>query len=194
MSVQSLIRSDQLAAARLVELEFPAETFRVWTGDGEITTLDARVWQGLGNFGQISAVKDTEGLSAEEIVIGLRRVSDGNELDPEAFSEAINADRNLDVYNRAVRIYLQVFDTVTLGLVGSPVAEFIGLMSHVVTRREGTHAAEISVHCEGIFAEGRKPPHIHYTQADQEARFPGDRGFEFIAANALPRVVVWPRD
>ncbi len=194
MSMQDMIRSDRLAAARLVELEFPDETFRVWTGTGTLTTLDSRVWSGVGGLGVISSIKDTEGLEADEVTVGLRRTADGVELDPAAFAAAVNAERNMDIYNRAIRIYVQVFDSLTYALVGSPEPEFIGLMSHIVTKREGVVAAEINIHCENLFAEGRKPPHIFYTAADQEARFPGDLGFEFIAANALPRVVVWPRD
>ena len=192
-TVQSLIRSDQLAAARLVELEFPDETLRVWSGEGKLVTLDARVWQGVGGFGQISAITDTDDLIANEVTVGIRRAVQGNELDPVAFATAINADRKLDVYNRAVRIYAQVFDAETYALVGNPEPEFIGLMSHVTTKRDGVQAAEISIVCENIFAEGRKPPHIHYTQADQEARFPGDLGFSFISANA-DRILTWPRD
>ncbi len=189
---EDLIRSDQLAAARLVELEFPTETMRVWTGDGPLTTLDGRTWSGVGGLGQISAIKDTEGLAANEVVIGIRRAADGVELDPEAFAAAVNAERNLDVYNRAVRVYLQVFEVADYKRVGNPEPEFIGLMSHIVTRREGTQATEINIVAESMFAEGRKPAHIHYTAADQEARFAGDRGFEFIPANA-DRRLVWPR-
>ncbi len=188
-----LIRADKLAAARLVELEFPAETVRVWTGSGEITTTDGRVWAGLGEFGQISAIKDTEGLEANQVSIGIRRTASGRELDPDAFAAAVNAERNLDVYNRAVRIYLQIFNPDTYARVGAPEPEFIGLMSHITTRREGTQATEITVFCESLFAEGRKPAHIHYTAADQEARWPGDKGFEFISANS-GRILVWPRD
>ncbi len=193
MALADLIRSDQLAAARLVELEFPAGTERVWTGNGTLTTLDGRVWQGVGALGQISAIKDTEGLAAHEVVVGIRQAAAGVETDPGAFAAAVNAERNLDVYNRAIRVYLQAFDAVTYELVGNPEPEFIGLMSHVTTRRQGTQAVEINIVCESIFAEGRKPAHIHYTAADQEARFPGDKGFEFIPANA-DRILTWPRD
>jgi hypothetical protein len=190
---QELLRSDRLVASRMIEMEFPAETLRVWSGSGPITTLDGKVWQGVSVFGQISIIRDTDDLAANEVIVGLRRTAEGVQGDPAAFSAAVNADRNLDVYNRAVRIYLQVFNPDTLDLVGNPQPEFIGVMSHIVTRREGTVAAEINLHCENLFAEGRKPPHIHYSQADQEARFPGDLGFEFIAANA-DRILTWPRD
>ncbi len=193
MALADLIRSDQLAAARLVEIEFPAGTERVWTGDGLLETLDGRTWQGVGTLGQISSIKDTEGLAAHEVVIGIRRVGDGVELDPEAFTAAVNEERNIEVYNRAIRVYLQVFEVATYARVGNPAPEFIGLMSHIVTRRQGTQATEINIVCESMFAEGRKPPHIHYTAADQEARFPGDLGFEFIPTNA-DRVLTWPRD
>lgn len=188
-----LIRSGQLAAARMVEIEFLAGTKWVWSGNGPLTTLDGRTWDGVDALGQISAIKDTEGMAANEVVVGIRRAAEGVELDPEAFSAAVNAERNLDVYNRAIRIYLQVFNPVTYALVGDPEPEFIGLMSHITTRRQGTQAVNINIHCESMFAEGRKPAHIHYTAADQEARFPGDLGFEFIPANA-DRTLTWPRD
>ncbi len=188
-----LIRGDKLAAARMVELEFPAATERVWTGTGAITTTDGRVWTGVGEFGQISAIRDAEGLAANEVAIGIRRTAAGRSLDPDAFAAAVNVERNIAVYGRAIRIYLQVFNADTYALVGAPEPEFIGLMSHITTRREGTMATEITIFCESLFAEGRKPAHIYYTQADQEARWPGDKAFEFIAANAN-RILVWPRD
>lgn len=193
VTASDLIRSDQLAAARLVELEFPAETERVWSGNGSLTTLDGRVWKGVGGLGRISAIRETEGLAANKVVIGIQRAADGVELDPVAFAAAVNVERNLDVYNRAVRIYLQVFEVADYKLVGNPETEFIGFMSHIVTRREGTQVVTINIHCESMFTEGRKPAHIHYTAADQEARFPGDKGFEFIAIN-VDRILVWPRD
>ncbi len=189
---EELIRSNSLAAARLVELEFPAGTERLWTGSGTLPTLDGREWQGVGALGQISPIKDSETLAANDVVVGIRRAADGVDLDPAAFAAAVNAERNLDIYNRAIRVYLQVFEPATYALVGNPEPEFIGLMSHIVTRREGTQAVEISIHCESLFAEGRKPAHIHYTAADQEARFSGDRAFEYIAAN-IDRDLVWPR-
>ena len=193
MSIVDEIRKRGLAAARLAEFEFSEGTYRAWNGVGTLTTADARTWLGVQSLGRISPVRDSVDLAANEVVIGLTRAAEGVEVDAEAFATAMNEERRRDVYGRAVRTYLQVFSTTDGSLVGDPEPEFIGIMSHVVTLRQGVDAIEIQIHCESLFAEGRKPAFGYYTDADQKARYPGDRGLEYIARNA-DLVLTWPRD
>jgi len=187
------LRSDRLAAVRLVELDFEEGWERVWMGLGVLTTSDGREWKGVGRFGEIGGLEDGAALSAQAFTVGLRRAADDNALDPSAFNAAVKAERRRDVFGRAVNIYRQVLDIDTAEPVGEPIAEAAAEMSHITTSRQGVSALAITLHCEPLWAEGHKPAHGRYTDADQRARYPGDKGLEFIAANA-DRVLVWPRD
>jgi len=189
------LREDRLAAARLVELDFDdaVAPTRVWQGVGTLRTDDGREWTGMGVLGSISPLEAGADLSASPFTVGLRNAAEGVETDFAAFNAAVAAERRRDVYGRRIRVYLQVLDIDTGAPVGEPIAEAVGMMSHISTARVGPSEVSITVHCEGLFAEGHKPPHGRYTDADQRARYPGDPSLEFIAANA-DRNLTWPRD
>lgn len=177
----------------LCELEFPEGAFYVWDGVVPLEGRDGRTWLPVGHFGAIQRPRQTEGFEANELILGIRRAAEDNTLDLSAFVEAMNAERRRDVYGLPMALYFQLFDPLKFEQIGLPEPEFVGAMSHIDTGRDSNGAAEILLTCEGDFAEGAFPAHGLYTDADQKARYPDDRAFELIAANAN-RNLVFPRD
>ena len=193
MTAAEEVRKTRLAAAHLAEMEFTEGTIRVWTGNVTLNGDDGRDWLPVGNFGTLEFAKTTESFEANPLILGLRRSAVDNQLDYEAFITAMNAERGRDVYGLAVAVYIQLFDTVSGSQIEGPQPEFVGIMSHVETIRKDTTEAEVQLHCEGYFAEGRIPPNGLYTAAHQRALYAGDKGFDFIPAN-VDRQLTWPRD
>jgi hypothetical protein len=194
LTAADAVREQTVALAWLVELEFDEGTYRVWSGGpGVLTTLDGREWQGVRGLGAISQVESGSDVSAYAFTVGLRRAAEGVEVDAAAFAAAVNAERRRDVFGRAVTIYWQVLNLTTYRPENMPVTAALGEMSHIVSSRQGPEVTSIEIHCESLFGEGRKPPFGYYTDADQQALYPGDEGLQYIAANAS-RAIKWPRD
>ena len=56
---------------------------------------------------------------------------------------------------------------------------------------QGPDKRSISVDAESLFSLRSRPPFSQYTDTDQKARFPGDRGFEFVPG-LVNKIVTWP--
>ena len=60
---------------------------------------------------------------------------------------------------------------------GSPFVMFSGTMQRMPWKATATERT-LTVEAEGLFFRRNAPPRGRWTDADQKARYPGDRGFE----------------
>jgi hypothetical protein len=56
---------------------------------------------------------------------------------------------------------------------------------------QGASTRRITVSAESLFSLRSRPAFSQYTDTDQKARFPGDRGFEFVPG-LVNKIVTWP--
>lgn len=67
--------------------------------------------------------------------------------------------------------------------VGDPTVEFPGrmlLLTSVENAKDRKHT--VAVQCEHFDAEGRRPRNIRFSDAEQQRRYPGDLGAEYVAS------------
>ena len=176
-----VLRSGQITQAVLVHMDFQGAPKRWWTGFGDLEVA-GQTWQGLGDLISISPISSTYQVSAEQVTFELAAT-------PEMLGLALAAKSR--VRERAVTIYLQLFanarmasftagggELMTGDPIGSPMALYSGLMMRMPWSASGSTERRIRLECEGLFFRRNAPPRGRWTDSDQKARYPGDRGFE----------------
>lgn len=176
-----VLRSGRIAQAVLVHMDFQGAPKRWWTGFGDLEVA-GQTWQGLGDLIGISPISSTYQVSAEQVTFELAAT-------PEMLGLALAAKSR--VRERAVTIYLQIFanarmasftagggELMTGDPIGSPMALYSGLMMRMPWSASGSTERRIRLECEGLFFRRNAPPRGRWTDSDQKARYPGDRGFE----------------
>lgn len=186
----SFLSSQALAAvskggvklAMLVHFDFVEDPRRYWLGFGPLPTLDGHVWEGTAGLGEISGLNVPIGTVAQQVSFALSGVD----------ARVANlARRQSDlVKGRAVTVFVQIFndDWSPLGL---PLHVWSGDLDVMSWDQSEDGSFIVKVSAESIWAARRKSPFGFYTDADQQARSPGDRGLELMAS--LPgKTITWP--
>lgn len=169
-----VLRSGKIGQAVLVHMDFRNAPKRWWTGFGD---LDANgyTWQGLGDLISISPISSTYQVSAEQVTFEVAAT-------PEMLGLALAAKSR--VRDRAVTVYLQLFAMEDVGPtphgqpIGAPMALYSGTMQRMPWEASGPTQRRISIECEGLFFRRNAAPRGRWTDSDQKARYPGDRGLE----------------
>lgn len=171
----------------LVLFDFDGEPMRVWSGFGTITTAGALDWSGLGEMGSIQGLEQAINGEAPESTFVLSGV-DANivRLTREEFQEKA-ADRLARVYVQ----FTNAEDDQPLELFDAPFALWSGQMKTARFELQSNGLRRITVGCESRFSLRSRPNSSQYTDRDQQKRFPGDRGFEFVPT-LRNKVVTWP--
>ncbi len=175
-----VLRSGRIGQAALVWMDFAGGAKRWWTGFGTLET-GGHVWEGLGDLIGISPIETSYGLSAQPVTFTLA-------CTPEMLAKAINARH--EVRDRTVMVYQQLFAIEAMAAftanggeiqrgqpLGTPWVMFSGTMQRMPWRATAEQRT-LTLECEGLFFRLNAPPRGRWTDADQKARYPGDRGFE----------------
>lgn len=170
-----VLRAGGISQAVLVFMDFRDEPKRWWTGFGDLNVA-GHVWQGLGDLISISRIESTYTLSVRQVTFSVAATA-------EMMALALAAKSR--VRNRAVSISLQLFvnggkvNGVTTGQpIGSPLSLYNGTMQRMPFGGSGSTERNIQIECEGLFFRRNQAPRGRWTDSDQKARYPGDRGFE----------------
>lgn len=146
---------------------------RWWSGFGDLDLAGQR-WQGLGDLITISPISSSYQVSAEQVTFDVAAT-------PEMLALALNAKTR--VRDRTVTVYLQLFawadEAGEYGQpVASPMALYSGTMQRMPWTANGPTQRTIRIEAEGNFFRRNMAPRGRWTDADQKARYPGDRGLE----------------
>lgn len=146
-----------------VEGFFPSGVVRLWAGLGDMT-VDGRVFTGAGSLIQVSEVEETATLSASGVTLTLSGVP----------STLISLALNEPYQNSLMNLYFGVTKP-------SPVASvvFSGYVDQMIVS-DGPDSSTITVTVENKLIDLERPRSRRYTHADQQLRYPGDRGLEFV--------------
>lgn len=87
---------------------------------------------------------------------------------------------------RTVIVALQLLDDAG-ALLDSPIMLQRGVMDAPEFTDSGDRRT-ITIHCESAFVSRRRPRYSTYTDADQQRRSPGDRGFEYGPSSAAKNI------
>lgn len=176
-----VLRQGRIGGAALVHMDFKDSPQRWWTGFGDLDAGGHR-WRGLGDLIAVSPIETSYDLSAKPVIFTLAAT-------PEMLKLAINAKSR--VRDRDVTVSLQLFaveaqaaftpggEEIMRGQpLGSPVAMFVGTMQRMPWSATGPAQRTLQVEAVGLFFRRNAPPRGRWTDADQRARWPGDKGLE----------------
>ena len=163
--------------AGLAFFDFASGPVRAWEGFGRLRTQDSNEWIGAGGMGKIGEITAAINATAPEQTFTLSGID--AEFGPKALADYA------DYYNRLVFLYFQFF-TPTWQCLDLPCAISWWRMRDLVPAKAVAEDGRGSVYsitlaAESVFGSRRRPRFGFYTDADQQRRYPGDRGCERVA-------------
>ena len=190
-TIREYLAGTKVECSFLFAFEFASDTVRLWAETGRLDTNDGESWFGIGSFGEASGIEQAVNGEAPEATFTL------SALDQDIFLKCRD-EWDSEGRGRWVRAYLQFYGVDDAADPHNqrpldlpyPIAAFRMLRPNFAFTQEGERSVAISA--ETIFALRSRPRHAMYTDADQQARFPGDRGFEFVGLLAGGITTTWP--
>lgn len=140
--------------------------------------LYGKEYFGAGNLGRVSPVKEGVDLNPQEFQIVVAGVS-------EASLAGVLPGNYL---NRDVTCYTAFLDEQGQ-IIGEPLHTFSGHVDEV--QAEIGSVGRITITVRDELADWARPRIERYTNADQQARYPGDKGFEYVSQVA-EKEIIWP--
>lgn len=172
--------------ATLVELQFASRTMHLWNGTASIDLYGVE-WSGVGKYAAIEGLQQSRDATSSKVTFKLDGVSE----------EVLAAARRntADIDGRYAYVWLQLLDAEWQAL-GARIPILVGRMQRIAVDRDAASelsggGRSVSLDVENVFANRSKPSAGRYTDADQQARHPGDKFCRFAAAQ-LRRRIVWP--
>ena len=171
-------QQDLIEPVLFAELQFDSGAVLAHTQLGSIT-WGGDTYLGVGQFGAVTAAAEPSDLSRSTLSLTLSNI-------PGDMGALV-----LDEYfqGRTGTLYLGYLDTTTKQLVGDPVILYRGRMDNAQID-QGGDTFTVTVKIENRFAAWDKPLVRRFNTADQRARYPGDRGFEF-TEQAAEKQINW---
>lgn len=160
----------------LAKLEFDSGDLLVWSGRGDLI-FDSETYLGIGDFGKVSEVEEGIDQRAFGIALELSGIP----------SSTVSLALSEELQNRTAQLWLGFFDS-DYTLVTDPVLLFRGRMDTMDVKLGKT--ATVVVTAESRLTDWGRPRIRRYTDGDQQERFPGDEGFQFIS-DAAEKEIVW---
>ena len=170
-TLAALDRGDPIQIAHLVHFDFKTGPMRLWSGDFDLAT-GGHVWRGLGKLGSISPIEMPMGGTAPTQTMTLSGV------DPQTIAAAIGDPA--EYKRRVAQIAIQHFDGQDVPLDG-PLTLPPLLMDTLSVKREG-ESCVVTLTLEWWSARRSIPAFGYWSDQDQKALFPGDRGLEQVSA------------
>jgi hypothetical protein len=178
-AMQTAIAQSQYTIFLFVELQFGSGTVRFCTA-GHDLSWNGFNWLGVGKIGAVESINEDASLQANVYRLSL------SGLDADIIEIAMQED----YHGRPARIWMPLVDLATGAIIADPLL----LVKAKMDSMELTHGATASValNIESELAAWDRPKVRRYTDADQKAEYPNDRGFEFVAQSAT-RTFTWGR-
>lgn len=162
---QAQSEASELAPILFAKLEFDGGDVLVHSGLGSIS-WGGDTYTGVGDLGRVSPIDEDTELARSSIAVELSGIP------PSMISVALNEQYQ----GRPATICLGFLDPATMQLVDTPAVAFRGRMDAMEIARG--ESATVAVSVESRFSAWDKPRVRRYNHADQQSRFPGDRGLE----------------
>lgn len=157
-----------LGIALLIELEFDTEPMRLWSGLGALAWGN-RSFVGAGTLLSIGEVEEAAEVRAAATALTLSGIP----------GEVIDAANEVDWQGRPARIWLALLAD-NHALLGKPIPMLAGRMD-TLSWSEG-ETATVTLAVESRLADLERPRIRRYTDSDQQAEYPGDLGFQYVAS------------
>lgn len=178
-----------IGASLLVFMDFKDAPRRWWPGFGDLQA-GGQTWQGTGELISVGGLDQPIGTVAPKATFTLSGVD----------STIVTLARQASdrVKDRRVTVYIQFFDATPDSAsvqpwtnLDQPFAVWSGLMDQMIYTADGPASRGITLTAESLWVNRRRPAYGLWTDRDQNARFPGDRGLEQVV-NLVTKTIRWP--
>lgn len=171
----------------LVELDFPSGFLRL-NNAGQNIEWNGSTWYAGGSLLGISEIAESTSGEAHGVALQLSAV----ELAPISGSpnevNIVQLARAQNYQGRDARVWLAPLNETTFAPIVDPVLAFEGRMNKMDF--QVGEDATFALACESRYADWNRPRVRRYNDADQRARFPGDRGLEYMEQN-VEKQLIW---
>ena len=170
--------ASQVVAAIFLEMVFDSSSVRLNSTPLSLT-FDGNTFLGVGNLGKISAMEEGSTTKARGIEVSI------SGIDTLLLAAALQ-----DEYQgRDATVWIGFLDPDHV-FVDDPLIIFKGRMDVMKVAALGV-TAELSLSIESRYADLERPRIRRYTNEDQQERWPGDKGIEFVAQVARDQEMIW---
>ncbi len=161
----------------LTKVEFDSETLAFNSSFAEFT-WNGTTFIGLGNLGNVSNTAENTKLDPADYAITITGVD----------NTVLVAALDQDYLNRPATCWVAALDD-NMQIIGEPILYFKGLVDSI----DGTYGNEASVviSVTDRMAEWSRARISRYTNQEQQAKYPGDKGFEYVSEISTKKVT-WP--
>ncbi len=178
-AVADALAADNVPILIFVSMDFPDAMLRLCNA-GYTVAWDGHEWLGAGQVASMDPIQETSELQAN----GLRFTLSG--VPPENIALALGQHYQ----GRACKVWLAPLDASTFLPLTDPMLVFSGRMDTMDIQVGET--ATIQVSAESRLADWDRPRVRRYNHADQIARYPDDKGFEFVE-KVVDMEILWGR-
>ena len=180
---QALAEGKSVFYGELYEIDFASGTIGYWDGFGDISAY-GRTWSGRGQFVERSEIPF--GIDDEAGAISLTLSG----VDPAIVAAVHSA--TAEFYGRSLVIWGQFFDE-DLQLSGDRFHLFGGLMDVPTYGGTGSGSRVVMIPVEGEWSDRNGAAVEFFTNTSQQARYPGDKGLEYVYRYTPGVRRVWPQ-
>lgn len=175
--VITALDSDNLRWIALAELVFDEVTLRFCTRLASFT-VGANTYTGLGSIGSISSISENNSLDPSTCTLTLSTIDTG----------VLATLANYEHINRKARVFFALLDEDD-ALIGEPILFFDGSMDEIDLAYGRNSRATIKL--KDRLADWDRKQSERWSHEEQQALYPGDRGFEDVAS-LENKTIIWP--
>ncbi len=165
----------------MAEFEFDETIDRAWSGLGELV-YDGKTYYGAGTLGKVSTIEETTELRATGASFQLSGIP----------ADLVNKISSYPIQGKKALMYLGFMDANFSTLIMDPVLIFDGRMD-TAEIADGGDTASITVTAESRLRDLERLRTRRYTDAEQQGRYPGDKGLEYVPS-LQDKQIVWGRE
>lgn len=185
-TIKAYLAGHVVRCSFLTMFDFTSAPVRVWTGAGRIVA-GGSTWEGLGSLAQISGLEQAINGQAPETSFILSGINS-------TILMTARDEFETEAKRRLVQVYIQFHndaDDLPMTLYDAPYPLWSGKIRTARFESQADGLRQITIGAESLFALRSRPNSSMYTDSDQQKRFPGDFGFEFVPT-LMNKVIRWP--
>ncbi len=176
-TTQAAAAASSIHPVIFVKFEFDAGNVNMHTELGDIT-FNSDTYTGIGKLGGIGGMEENSDLSRTPISMSLSGIP----------NDLISILLAQQYQGRLATVFLGYLDLTARTLVATPTIVYKGNIDTADFAIDKTFAVTLSV--ESRFAAWDKPNIRRYNNSDQQSRYPGDKGLQFIE-QAVSKTIWW---
>ena len=175
----SASQAGSVAMIALVEMLLDSGAVRLCSAAADIS-WNGYTWNAVGQLGKIDVLEENEGGQITGVKFELSSIPSG--LLTSALTEAYQG--------RVVNIYVAFLSLPQHSIVNSPVLEWNGTLDMMTVSDDGKTGV-IQVTAENQAFDFARPVTLSWSDAEQQALYPGDLGLQYVPQMATKQIV-WP--